>query len=111
MAVGTAVTIGSGPAFAGLLATALDKRPSSRWLLATAGAVVGCAALVRRGEAAGVVPGGILPPLVAGAARAAKLAIRPARIGGGRGESHVAVNRRETAPNGRTVTVEARYTF
>ncbi len=45
-----------------------------------------------------------LPSLVAGAARAAKLAMRPARIGWGRGESHVAVNRRETAPGGRTVT-------
>ena len=31
--------------------------------------------------------------------RAAKLAMRPARMGWGRGESHVAVNRRETAPN------------
>ena len=28
----------------------------------------------------------------------------PARVGWGRGESHVAVNRRETAPSGRTVT-------
>jgi hypothetical protein len=46
----------------------------------------------------------LLPSLLAGAARAAKLAMRPARMGWGRGESHVAVNRRETAPNGRTVT-------
>jgi DME family drug/metabolite transporter len=66
VAVGTVVTIGSGPAFAGLLATALGKRPSSRWLLATAGAVVGCAALVSGGEAAGVVPVGIVLALVAG---------------------------------------------
>lgn len=66
VAVGTVVTIGSGPAFAGLLATVLGKRPSSRWLLATVGAIVGCAALVSGGEAAGVVPVGILLALVAG---------------------------------------------
>jgi DME family drug/metabolite transporter len=66
VAVGTVVTIGSGPAFAGLLATALGRRPSSRWLLATAGAVVGCTALVSGGEAAGVVPVGIVLALVAG---------------------------------------------
>jgi len=46
----------------------------------------------------------ILPSLVAGAARAARLEMRPALLGWGRGESHVAVNRRETAPCGRTVT-------
>ena len=45
-----------------------------------------------------------LPSLIAGAARAAKLAMRPARVGWGRGESYVAVNRRETAPGGRPVT-------
>lgn len=66
VAVGTVVTIGSGPAFAGVLATTLGKRPSSRWLLATTGAIVGCAALVSGGEAAGVVPVGILLALVAG---------------------------------------------
>lgn len=46
----------------------------------------------------------LLPSLVEGAARAARLAMRPARVGWGRGESHVAVNRRETSPTGRTVT-------
>ncbi len=66
VAVGTVVTIGSGPAFAGLLATALGRRPSSRWLLATAGAVVGCAALVSGGEAAGVDGFGVVLALVAG---------------------------------------------
>ena len=45
-----------------------------------------------------------LPSRVAGAAREALLALRPARIGWGRGSSHVAVNRRETSPTGRTVT-------
>jgi DME family drug/metabolite transporter len=66
VAVGTVVTIGSGPAFAGLLATALGRRPSHRWMIATAGAVVGCAALVSGGEAAGVDPLGIVLALVAG---------------------------------------------
>jgi hypothetical protein len=45
-----------------------------------------------------------LPSLIAGAARAAKLNLRPARIGWGRGECHVAVSRRETDPTGRPVT-------
>ncbi|HEX6232745.1 MAG TPA: EamA family transporter [Jiangellaceae bacterium] len=66
VAVGTVVTIGSGPAFAGLLATALGRRPSHRWMIATSGAVVGCAALVSGGEAAGVDPVGIVLALVAG---------------------------------------------
>lgn len=47
---------------------------------------------------------GTLPDRIAGAARAATLAMRPARIGWGRGESHVAVNRRETGPDGWVVT-------
>jgi hypothetical protein len=45
-----------------------------------------------------------LPSRVAGAAREALLALRPAHVGFGRGACHVAVNRRETAPGGRTVT-------
>ncbi len=45
-----------------------------------------------------------LPSRVAGAAREAMLAMQPARVGWGRGNSHVAVNRRETLPSGRTVT-------
>ncbi|MBA3644309.1 MAG: neutral/alkaline non-lysosomal ceramidase N-terminal domain-containing protein [Chloroflexia bacterium] len=57
-----------------------------------------------RGEAALAGYYALLPAQVAGAAREAKLALRPARIGWGRGESRVAVNRRETAPDGRTVT-------
>jgi hypothetical protein len=45
-----------------------------------------------------------LPTLVAGAARLALNDLRPARIAVGAGESRVAVNRRETAPDGRAVT-------
>jgi neutral ceramidase len=46
---------------------------------------------------------GSLPEFAAGAARMALGTLRPARIGVGVGESRVAVNRRETAPDGRTV--------
>ncbi len=45
-----------------------------------------------------------IPDYAAGAARLAVEKLRPARVGVGRGESFVAVNRRETAPDGRTVT-------
>jgi hypothetical protein len=45
-----------------------------------------------------------LPTAAASAARMALLDKKPARIGVGYGESHVAVNRRETSPTGRTVT-------
>lgn len=46
----------------------------------------------------------LLPDYAAGAARLALAALRPARLAAGTGQSRVAVNRRETAPNGRTVT-------
>ncbi len=46
----------------------------------------------------------LLPDYAAGAARLAVEKLQPARVGVGRGESFVAVNRRETAPDGRTVT-------
>ena len=45
-----------------------------------------------------------IPHRCAGAAREAKLSMRPAHIGWGRGACFTAVNRRETAPGGRTVT-------
>ena len=46
----------------------------------------------------------ILPSLISGAARLAIHDLKPARIGVGTGQSKVAVNRRETAPDGRPVT-------
>ena len=46
----------------------------------------------------------LLPDYAAGAARLAVEKLQPARVGVGKGESKVAVNRRETAPDGRTVT-------
>ncbi|WP_245623011.1 EamA family transporter [Spirillospora albida] len=71
VAAGTVVTIGSAPAFAGLIAV-LSRRsaPSGRWLLATAGAVAGCAALAGGGRDAGVEPAGILLALLSGSAYA-----------------------------------------
>lgn len=45
-----------------------------------------------------------LPHLVSGAALLAYRNMRPARLAAGNGSSSVAVNRRETAPRGRTVT-------
>ncbi len=46
----------------------------------------------------------ILPSLVAGAARLALRKLQPARVAAGNGASSVAVNRRETAPDGRPIT-------
>ncbi len=46
----------------------------------------------------------LVPEYAAGAARLALADLRPARLGAATGQSYVAVNRRETAPNGRTVT-------
>jgi len=86
VAVGTVVTIGSGPAFAGVLATALGRRPSFRWVLASAGAVVGCAALVSSGESAGVDPLGIVLALVAGLGYASYATIAGYLINSGEGD-------------------------
>jgi DME family drug/metabolite transporter len=67
VATGTVVTIGSGPVFAGLLSWGLRMgAPSRRWLLSTAGAVAGCAALSVGGQAAGVEPVGIALALLSG---------------------------------------------
>jgi hypothetical protein len=46
----------------------------------------------------------LLPEYAAGAARLARQGMRPARVAVASGESRVAVNRRETAPDGRPVT-------
>src|SRR5688572_3705737 len=46
----------------------------------------------------------LLPEYAAGAAKMAHAGLRPARVAAGSGESRVAVNRREIAPDGRPVT-------
>ncbi|MFB4307863.1 DMT family transporter [Actinomadura sp. GTD37] len=67
VAAGTVVTIGSAPAFAGLIGLlARRSRPTGRWAAATAGAVAGCALLVGGGRDAGVEPLGIALALLSG---------------------------------------------
>ena len=71
VAVGTVITLGSAPVFAGLLAWGLERvRPSGRWAAATVAAVLGCAVLVLGPDLVGtqdpVHPSGVLLALVAG---------------------------------------------
>ena len=71
VAAGTIVAIGSAPAFAGLLAyLTLGERPTTRWLLVTAVAVVGIGLLVLPTGLAAQGRLAVLLPLVAGAAYA-----------------------------------------
>jgi len=58
----------------------------------------------RQGQAALDGYYALLPEFAAGAARMARAGLRPARVAVGSGESRVAVNRREIAPDGRPVT-------
>jgi DME family drug/metabolite transporter len=68
VALGTLVTIGSGPVFTGLLSwLALRERPRSSWVLATSVCVVGLALLVGAGASApDVDPLGLLLALASG---------------------------------------------
>ncbi|MEW2360045.1 EamA family transporter, partial [Spirillospora sp. NPDC029432] len=67
VAIGTVVTIGGAPAFAGLIGLVTRQSAfSGRWALATAGAVAGCAALVLGGSDAGADPLGIVLALLSG---------------------------------------------
>ncbi|MBO2452511.1 EamA family transporter [Actinomadura barringtoniae] len=67
VAVGTVVTLGSGPVFTGLLGLITRQAAfTRRWGLATAGAVAGCAALVGGGQDAGADPVGIGLALLSG---------------------------------------------
>lgn len=64
VALGTAVTIGSGPVFAGVLETAVLRRPVTRsWAVATAIAAVGVGVLTGPSQ---IVPGGVALALAAG---------------------------------------------
>jgi DME family drug/metabolite transporter len=73
VALGTLVTIGSGPVFAGLLgAVLLREAVEASWLVATATCVVGLALLSLSGAAEGAAdPLGLLLALTSGAAYAA----------------------------------------
>jgi DME family drug/metabolite transporter len=67
VAVGTVVAVGSGPVLTGLVSRLAGGGPLTiRWMIATAGAVCGCALLVASGSAAGVSLAGVGLALVAG---------------------------------------------
>ncbi len=67
VAVGTVVAIGSGPAFAGLLARALDgEELTRRWAAATALAAAGVGLLVAGSGGAQVDPAGVALALLSG---------------------------------------------
>jgi drug/metabolite transporter, DME family len=68
VALGTVVALGSGPVFAGLIEWIwLSRRPTGRWLAATAVMVLGGALLVFAGEAGATVDAvGVLGSLAAG---------------------------------------------
>ena len=67
VAIGTVATIGSGPMFAGLIATAIDRRaPSARWLAGTGLGTGGVALLGLLGRDATVDLGGIALAFLAG---------------------------------------------
>ncbi|GAA4093991.1 DMT family transporter [Actinomadura miaoliensis] len=63
VAIATVVSLGSAPAFAGLLTR---RGLGRRWLATTAGAVAGCALLMSGGETSGVDPGGVALALFCG---------------------------------------------
>ena len=68
VAVGTILTIGSAPALAGLLSwVALRERPTPRWLVATAVAIIGLVLLVLPSGAVAIDARAALLPLAAGA--------------------------------------------
>jgi DME family drug/metabolite transporter len=74
VAIGTIVTIGSGPLFAGVLGWIVRREAvTARWWVATAIALGGAALLVSGGESAGVDPVGLALALGAGLAWAVYL--------------------------------------
>ena len=71
VAVGTVIALGSSPLFAGLFDAVRGRRPSRRWLAATALAVLGILLLSgAAGQTVALQPTGVLASLVAGAAYA-----------------------------------------
>jgi drug/metabolite transporter, DME family len=72
VAVGTIIALGSGPAFAGAIEWAIERRvPSRAWATATALACAGVAMLALSGADASISPLGVGLALVAGASYAA----------------------------------------
>ncbi|GGV05138.1 transporter [Actinomadura cremea] len=90
VAIATVVTIGSAPAFAGLIGVAVRRTaPTLRWTFATAAAVAGCALLVGGGEDAGADPAGIALAALSGLAYAAYTTVTAALIARGGDERAV----------------------
>ncbi len=90
VAVGTVVTIGSGPVFTGLFSRLIGASGlSARWAIATAGAIVGCSVLVVGGSQAGASAGGVPLALAAGACYGACVVASARLIAGGRSERQV----------------------
>jgi DME family drug/metabolite transporter len=85
VAIGTVVTIGAAPAFAGVLSllTRPRTRPTGRWLAATVAAVAGCALLVTSGHASGGNLAGIALALLASFCYAVYAVIASHLIGNG----------------------------
>ena len=90
VAVGTVVAVGSGPVLTGLISRLTGGGPLTlRWMIATAGAVGGCALLVASGRAAGVSPAGVGLALAAGLCYAVYAVAAARMISGGTGERAV----------------------
>ena len=88
VALGTLVTIGSGPVFAGLLAAVLlRERPERAWVLATALCVAGLGLL--SGTGGGADPVGVLLALLSGLAYAAYTVAAKHLMTGGAGSTQV----------------------
>ncbi len=87
VAVGTVVAVGSGPVLTGLISRLTGGGPLTlRWMIATAGAVGGCALLVASGRAAGVSPAGVGLALAAGLCYAVYAVAAARTISRGAGE-------------------------
>jgi DME family drug/metabolite transporter len=91
VALGTLVTIGSGPVFAGLLAAVLlRERPTRWWAAATGLGVVGLAVLtLGRGDAGSGAAPGLLLALLSGMSYAAYTVAAKQLLGRGRGSGEV----------------------
>jgi len=90
VAVGTVVAIGSGPVLTGLISRLTGGGPLTvRWMIATAGAVSGCALLVASGRAAGVSLAGVGLALAGGLCYAVYAVAAARMISRGTGERAV----------------------
>jgi drug/metabolite transporter, DME family len=90
VAIGTVVAIGSGPVFAGVISRLTGTASlSGRWMVATGGAIAGCAVLLTGGRAAGVDVSGACLALLAGLCYATYAVAGARVISGGEPERSV----------------------